>query len=338
LPLSGKKILFFSPKFFGYEKAILREMENMGADVTFRSGQPFEHPWSKGFIRLFPRISWYYSDRVYLSWLNKNAPKDCDLIFIVKGEGLSPNFLRTLRTRYPAAHVVLYLFDNIKNCRLINLKFPYIDEIFSFDPFDCRMQSRLKYRPLFFLDEYLKEDLNELGRGLFFIGTLNGDRPKIIYRLLASLPSEVGVDYWLFVRSRLELAIRKLFDRYLGNLDISHFLFKPMPLEIIKLHLNKCLAVLDIEHPKQIGLTMRTFETIASGKKLITTNKVIREHDFYDPSRIYIIKRDHPSLPPNFLISKVSPLSKSFVSKYSLRGWLLEILNTIIAIKHKEAS
>lgn len=304
--------------------------------MTSRSGQASEHRLSKAFIRLFPRIAWYYTDRLHFSWLKKVSPDNCDLIFIVKGEGLSPKFLKALRIRYPKAYTILYLFDSFSNSKYIDLSYPYIDEFFSFDPDDCRQKPLFKYRPLFFIEKYLETDNRQQGQRLFFVGTLNGDRPKVIYRLLASLNRDVVFDYWLFVRSRLELALRKIFDRSVTKLDSSRFLFKSMSLETIISNLDKCAAVLDIEYPKQAGLTMRTFEVLASRRKLITTNKTILQHDFYNPMRICVINRDNPSVPTDFLISEVPPLSDNFMIKYSLRGWLMEILNTFLMIKSVE--
>lgn len=300
-------------------------MEKMGAQVTFRSGQPVDKPWFKGFVRLFPALAWRYSDRYYFSWLNEYGPANCDIIFIVKGEGLSPIFIKAMRDRYPNAHVILYLFDSMLNLPLIENKFPYIDEFFSFDPVDCNRRKKFKYRPLFFLDRYRQIDTAKPGRSIFFIGTLNGDRPKVISRLLANRDPGVFFDYWFFVRSRIELALRKVFDRYLAKLDAARFLFKPMPVNTITMHFGRSLAVLDIEHPNQAGLTMRTFEVIASGKKLITTNQRIREHEFYDPRRICVIDRSKPCVPADFFETEAPPLPADFDSRYSLRGWLREI-------------
>jgi len=327
LPLTGKKILFFCPKFFGYEKEMLAELQKMGADVTYRSAQPTEHPWFKGLLRIFPKLAWNFCDLYFFSWLKQHGPERCDLIFIVKGEGLSPNFIKHLRERYEGTKIVLYLFDSIKNCSNINLKFSYIDEIFSFDPDDCDKIPRLNYRPLFFIDKYQQSTAKNTGNKLFFVGTLNGDRPEVICRLLTSLGNNSTFDYWLYVRSRLELTLRRLLDRPLRKLDDKRFFYAPMSSEMISDHLNQCSAVLDIEHPGQTGLTMRTFEVIASGKKLITTNGRIKKHDFYDPARICVIDRLSPSVPDDFIIAETPPLSADFADHYSLHGWILEILN-----------
>ena len=87
MPLSGRKIIFFGPKTFNYEKEITDCLERLGADVIYQSDKPSEHPWVKAFIRLFPRLAYQISDRFYDSWLRKEGPETCDTILIVKGEG-----------------------------------------------------------------------------------------------------------------------------------------------------------------------------------------------------------------------------------------------------------
>jgi hypothetical protein len=89
--------------------------------------------------------------------------------------------------------------------------------------------------------------------------------------------------------------------------------------------MSSCQAVLDIHHPGQSGLTMRTFEVLASGKKLITTNENVRNHDFYDPTLISIIDRNNPIINLNFLELESKVISQSFFSMYSCKGWLTEI-------------
>lgn len=325
--LSGKKIIFFGPKTFGYEKEIIREMELMGAEVTFHGQLPSDHPWVKALFRLFPKTAWIYADRYFISWLQHHGPATCDLIFIVKGEGLSPHFLQHLKNRYPNARVILHLWDSLVNCKHIQRKFTYFDSLSSFDPDDCKKMPQFKYRPLFFLDKYLKREQKNTGNGVFFIGTLNGDRPKVISRLLKSLNAASRFKYWLFVRSRLELTLRKIFDSSLRQIEESHLIYTPMSAAAISQYFDESAAILDIEHPNQSGLTMRTFEVIASGKKLITTNRKIVDHDFFNPARICVIDRNTPTIPLDFFQVPVPALSEEFIAQYSLRGWILDIMS-----------
>ncbi len=325
--LAGKRVIFICPKTFGYENAIVSELELLGAEVTFHGQLPSEHPWVKAIFRLFPKLAWKFADRYFISWLNEKGPATCDFIFVVKGEGFSPNFLQHLKNRYPNARMILHLWDSLINCKYIQLKFPYFDSLSSFDPEDCKKVPQFKYRPLFFLDKYLNHGQISIGQGVFFVGTLNGDRPKVINSLVKSWKSPSEFKYSLFVRSRLELILRKIFDPSLKQIGETHLIFQPMSAEAIAHDFNNSVAVLDIEHPKQSGLTMRTFEVIASGKKLITTNKQIASHDFYDTARICVIDRNSPTIPKEFLAVPVPKLSDNFIAHYSLRGWIKDIIN-----------
>jgi hypothetical protein len=85
-------------------------------------------------------------------------------------------------------------------------------------------------------------------------------------------------------------------------------------------------AVLDVTHPRQRGLTMRTLETLGASKKLVTTNASVADYDFYDSANIAVIDRHSPSIDADFLRSAYSPLAPSIVSRYSLSGWLCEVL------------
>lgn len=323
--LRGKEILFFGPKTFNYENEIASVLRSMGAFVTFRSDKPSDATWLKGLLRLFPRLLWCYSDKVYNHWIEEKGPSSCAIVFVIKGEGLSPKFLERLRVRYPTARFVLYLWDSVANVRNVDEKLSCFDTVFSFDPEDCQRYAFFRYRPLFFLEKY-RAKCNSNGRGCFFIGTLNGDRPSIISRLADGFPAEVPFDYWLFVRSSFEIRVRGLFDWALRKIDPRRLLRVPMTAAEVSQHFAASAAIIDIEHPRQRGLTMRTFEVLASGKKLITTNKRIADHDFYDPSRICIIDRVNPVIPKSFLAQDTKPLSPKFFEQNSLRGWVSEVL------------
>jgi hypothetical protein len=84
-------------------------------------------------------------------------------------------------------------------------------------------------------------------------------------------------------------------------------------------------AIIDIEHPKQKGLTIRTFEVLGKEIKLITTNKNIIEYDFYNEANISVIDRNNPVIDDNFLNKPYQPLSPKLYYKYSIDGWLEDI-------------
>jgi hypothetical protein len=78
----------------------------------------------------------------------------------------------------------------------------------------------------------------------------------------------------------------------------------------------------DIQHPKQQGLTMRAIEALGSRRKLLTTNASIRTYDFYSPENIRIIGRHGVALCPEFFKTPGVEVPELVYHKYSIDGWL----------------
>jgi hypothetical protein len=106
-------------------------------------------------------------------------------------------------------------------------------------------------------------------------------------------------------------------------------MFQPLKKDAFnELFLNSRI-ILDIEHPKQTGLTFRSIEALGAQKKLITTNLSISSYDFYDDSNIFILDRLSPSVPDSFLYSEYNPVSKDIYDRYKLSSWLDKVLEEV---------
>lgn len=321
--MEGKKILFFGPKTFNYETEIKNCLEENGAEVYYFNDKPFNNLFLIAILRLFPKLIWFYCDILYKKKLLKISENNFDYVFVIKGEGLSNFMLQKLRDKFKDTRFILYLWDSVKNIKGIESKIKYFDKIYSFDPIDCEQINKFNYRPLFFLDKYLKKEVYNDSNKIFFIGTLNGDRSKIVSNVIESINAKIIFDYWLYVRSTIEYYFIKYFK--IENLEISRLIRKPLTASEISTKFENSTAILDIEHHSQNGLTMRTFEVLASGKKLITTNENIRNETFFDSNLILIIDRNNPIIPLSFLSNKSNEISNEFLTKYSLKGWITQI-------------
>lgn len=330
---SEKKILFIGPKTFNYEIEIKNELETLGAEVTYFSDKPFKNIFLIALLRLTPNILWLISKKIFLNKIKFYNKNYFDVVFIIKGEGISPGLLEWLKESNENATFILYLWDSIKNVRLVEKKFQYFDRILSFDPVDCKNYPFIIYRPLFFINDYKNKYKNK-GDGLFFLGTLNGDRRIVISKINNYIKNKVRFDYSLLVRSNIELYVYKI-QKFLSiiigftfhDIPLKNLIRTPMNVLEINSKISNCNAVLDIQHIKQSGLTMRTFEVLASGKKLITTNFNIYDHDFYDPTLIAVIDRSSPKIDLEFINSDSNKIEEKFYLKYSCSGWLKDIFN-----------
>ena len=81
-------------------------------------------------------------------------------------------------------------------------------------------------------------------------------------------------------------------------------------------------AVLDIVQEGQIGLTIRTMETLCLHKKLITNNKDIVNYDFYNKNNIFIIGVDSFDDLKLFINTRVGKVDKKILSKYNFVDWV----------------
>ena len=119
--------------------------------------------------------------------------------------------------------------------------------------------------------------------------------------------------------------IRKYFVKNYEYGNIEDFSFKPLEHSKIFDYFSKSKVILDINHPNQYGLTMRTFECLGAKKKLITTNQNILEYDFYNPNNIMVINRNNPVIDKIFFDSPYEELESGVYKKYSIENWLKTI-------------
>ena len=84
--------------------------------------------------------------------------------------------------------------------------------------------------------------------------------------------------------------------------------------------------MLDIQHPNQTGLTMRTIEMIGLNKKIITTNSSITEYDFYSPNNVLVIDRENVEIDLAFFETQYEKLEDNIYYNYSLSKWVLDSL------------
>jgi hypothetical protein len=89
-------------------------------------------------------------------------------------------------------------------------------------------------------------------------------------------------------------------------------------------------ASIDHAMTSQTGFTMRTFETLAAGLNLYTTNKEIVNEPFYDPKRIVVIDNDNLNN-VEFRSERNRELNKSWQDsfrQYRIDNWVKEVLKT----------
>ncbi|VYU75225.1 UDP-glucose:undecaprenyl-phosphate glucose-1-phosphate transferase [Eubacterium limosum] len=327
--LSDKKILFFAPAFFGYENKIVKEMENLGASVDRYDVRSITSARDRALLKIMPVIFAKKSQKYYEDIIANNMAKDYDYILIVKCDMTPENILARFRKEFPNAKMCLYLWDSIDNIPGVTKKFKYFDTLHSFDMEDCKKHSELKFRPLFFTDEFCKPyEEREYSYDVSFLGTIHSDRYAVIKQIREIAKHNGLRSYWFcYLQSKFVYYVYKATKKEFFNTKISDFDLKKKDSEEIASIVENSKIVLDIQHPKQTGLTMRTIEMVGMNKKLITTNTSIKNYDFYNPRNISVIDRKNVVIDSEFLNTSYEPLPEEMYHKYSLQNWIFEVLS-----------
>lgn len=326
--LKNKKILFLCPLFFNYHKKLMKAMESEGAEVDYFDERPSNTVVSKALLRINRNFVTGQIKKYYDEITQKIKGKRYDYIFICQAEATPKWFLTDARKMNPDAKMVLYLWDSVANKVNTLEKLDLFDEVFSFDKKDCA-RFGLTFRPLFFDKEYelLAKEQPKLVYDLFFVGTVHSDRYRILKEVKQQFEkNHLNVFYFLFIPSKLMYYQRKLTTSDLNGSHISEFSFTGMPSEELTAKLKQSKAVVDIQHPKQTGLTMRTIEMLGANKKMITTNPEIQHYDFYHPNNICIVNRDKVEIPTEFMTSPYVPVDEKVKERYSINYFVHDVL------------
>ena len=323
----GKKILFISPKYFGYETEIKKKLEEFGAIVDYYDERPSNSSIIKASIRINRRLISKIINNYYNGIIEKNRVVKYDYVFFIHVETPFCDILKRLRISNPEARYILYMWDSMLHRHNSLELSKYFDDVFTFDREDS-IKYNFHFRPLFYLNEYSETVNINPEYDIIFIGTIHSDRYRIINEIRNQCKKMGLKSYWfLYMHNRL--LFYKMKYSSINNLmaDINDFSFKSLnKYDIIKL-LQKSKVVVDIQHPENQGLTMRTLEVLALRKKLITTNNDVINYDIYNTNNIFIIKRNNPLIDKYFIESEYLPLQDDIYNRYSLDKWINDIFS-----------
>lgn len=325
--LQRKNILLISIQFFNYEYLIKDQLENLGASVDLFDERPSNSFYSKAIIRIKKEMYAIKINQHFKKIIVQIKNKKYDYFLLIKGEATPKFFLDFLKKNNPGIKFIFYTYDSFKNnsngLDILN----YFDFKFTFDNVDA-LQYKMNFRPLFFAEEYgaLNVKVEKFDNDLAFIGTAHSDRYIISEKAKTfCVENHLKMFSFYFSPSRALFKFKKLTDKNFKDFDISKISFKSLShKDIIKIYKNT-KVILDVNHPGQNGLTMRTFETLGAGRKLITTNPKVKDYPFYNSKNIFVIERGNIKFDLEFFNSDFNQIDNSIRDSMSLKGWVQEV-------------
>ena len=311
------------PRFFQYPEIIAAELERAGYQVALADDRPGRGTLYKLLLRLFPAAVGAISVDDFSELATALSGARFDLVLVVKGEAITPKAVEKLRAGFPAAHFAYYLWDSVRNVGNAPSIAPLFDTVSTFDREEAQSFG-WRYRPLFSAAPAVSPSDTPKKYDWSFVGTIHSDRAKVIRRLRAAMP-ELSNFVFGYFPSPLIATVHRLKDPAINTDPAGTISLKPMAGDQVRAVLDQSQAILDIEHPRQSGLTMRTIETLLAGRKLITTNRQVAGTALFHPSRVHVIDRHAPVVPKAFFDTPFEPLPRQTAENYSLRIWVEDV-------------
>ncbi|WP_312822083.1 hypothetical protein [Epilithonimonas sp.] len=324
--LENKKILFVSVSFFNYEKIIKNKLEQRGAIVDLYDERPSNSIFIKGLLRIKRDAYALQIKKYYSNILEEVKNKKYDYFLLIKGEVIPIYFIKMVKELNPGIVLIYYNFDSFYNNPNALDFLPLFDHNFTFDTEDAEKYN-LNFRPLFYSDDYekirLEKQENKTNYDIAFIGTAHSDR-YLISEGVSKEAKKIGLKHFAYYYSqgRSVFLFKKLFDKSFKKFDYKKLSFNSLShSQIIDIY-KSCNYILDINHPSQKGLTMRTFEALGAGKKLITTNTEIAKYKIFESGNVLLIDRNTVKLEPDFFKSSRVDFDDQTLYAMSIDGWI----------------
>lgn len=319
-----KKLLFITEGFYEYDSQIKGAIEKMGYAVRMFQARIELTACEKLVHKM--HLKKYIAKRQKKEQTALLEGELYDVVLVICGHSLDVELFSKLRRRQKGAKFLLYLWDDIGRVRNYEAIKHHFDRIITSDRQDAHSY-HLEFRPLFFVPDYQWSGRKKCYE-LCFIGWSHSDRKIVVEQILKNNYNN-GEKVFIHLLAGRMLRWRAWLAEKFGKKSAcagyltSEKLSTGQAAEI----LVSSRAALDVQHPSQKGLTIRTIECLAAHTKLITTNPEVRYYNFYHESNIQVIDRKHPAVDRKRLEEPWVEVSGPVISRYSLEQWASDVLN-----------
>ncbi len=308
-----KKALIIAPEYMGYTAKIADNLRKKNIDTTAIHIPPYNYPSfsirvQNFFLKIISKDIKFKHREIYI----KKVIKDdhFDTILVIRPDLISTKMLQDLKER--SQYLKTYFFDGIYRFPKKFKTLPYFDEIYSFEPSDCKKFGFIPITNFIYQESnFVKKKHTDYKYKIFNITSYDRKRFHTLLKIAAQLKKQ-NHEYKIIIKTNKKIKSNVLID----------YITKPMSLAEINVFLNNALCMLDLGViQKHKGLTFRVFEAMGQSKKIITNNPEIVNYDFYNPQNILIIDEKNIKIPPAFFTSDYIQIPADVYNKYTINTW-----------------
>lgn len=260
------------------------------------------------------------ADYYYNEIISKTINNAYDVILVKPPESFPKYFYEQLKKNHPHSLFISYNQSPITWNSFLGIT-EFFDIMYSFDRNDAKRCKKIKYLPLYYIDLFATSCNNKKIIDLAFIGAYRpNDRSPELQKFLEHINTQA------FTLYLYEYISKKQYLKYLASGRLKKRVHvRPLSHAKIAKIYNESNCVIDIHPSIQTGLTMRTFEVLASGAKLITTNREILKEKLYDENFIFLLNNNY-SEAIEFINKPLPEYKIKNIEEYSLNSWLQRLI------------
>ncbi|WP_312768749.1 hypothetical protein [Epilithonimonas sp.] len=310
----AKRITLIYPFAYGYIDFVVNELQSYSdiivTDIKTDSIK-YKYPnfgskiWN-GITKIFGKnIKKEFFRNQILEKINEKQ----DIIFIIRPDLIEDSLLKKLKEK--TSCFIAYYYDSCKKyprqADIANI----FDEIYSYEKEDIEKYGFTETTN-FIYDEQIESE--EIKYDIFNISSFDSRINKI--EKISKQLSENGlkIKFIIFWFEKLNYPHLTCTTQYLSLVETKKLI-------------SQSKAIIDIQRDDQKGLSFRTFESLGYRKKLITTNSLIKNYDFYDSNNILVINSENLDIETlkNFLERPYTEISRVILDQYTVGTFVKKI-------------
>jgi len=244
--------------------------------------------------------------------------KDYEFSLLIRPDLYSKEIINVIVNKIKNTYA--YQWDGLDRFpKVLNL-IPKFDHFYIYDKKDLNRFPNTTLTTNFYIDCYDDHSKTNLIYDVYYLGVYDGRIQDVIS--LCSRLFSLGLKMKILIYCSKK--DRGCLEKYPFIEEIHHGISYRENLE----NVFKSNILLDFKHENiHSGLSLRPLEAIGYSKKIITTNEVVKEYDFYkDHSILLLDKATTQNEIEDFIVSKIKLTKKETREKYSFSNWLENIL------------
>ena len=263
-----------------------------------------------------------YKTSFYIDILN-NAPNDFDYALFIRPDLFDESVIELVKEK--SNSIYAYQWDGLNRFKDIYKTIPLFTKFYVFDKNDLAKNENVFILNNFYFDCY--DDIisiDEPQYDVYYVGSYD-NRIESILDICEQL-------YNWGLKLNIILKCSKSKIKKLKKYPYINIVHKPLSYKENLINVINAKIVLDIGHfSLHKGLSFRPFEALGYNKKIITTNTIIKDYDFYNQNNIHVF--DNESNLENFIETDFITINPEIIKKYSFTNWLNYVLEQQIHLK-----